>query len=319
MFRNILIPLDGSRLAEGAVSCTLAFARAFGSKVTLLRVLEKPQHIDSPYPIDPLDWNMSKREVRAYLEELGSRFEAEGIAAEFILKEGEPARRIIEVIRQAGIDLMVVSTHGKSGLSGWYAGSVLQKIVMRARISIMLVRAFLHGDGDPSVRFLFNSILVPLDGSKRSEFALTPATSLARAHDAQLILAHVVPRPEMPRWTQQTREDVELADRIVERNLEEMGKHFESLVFRLPVEARTLLETADDVAVRLHELVSRKKADLVVMSAHGYSGQSRWTYGSIAQTFIAYGTTPLLLVQDFPKDAIELTEAEAAAAEKKGH
>ncbi|MFO8112572.1 MAG: universal stress protein, partial [Desulfosalsimonadaceae bacterium] len=138
-------------------------------------------------------------------------------------------------------------------------------------------------------------------------------------HNAELILAHVVNMPEMPRWTQLTNEDAELVNRLVERNREEMGKHFETVLPRLPVEARTLVETSDDAALRLHELVQQQNADLVVLSAHGYSGKARWTFGSIAHSFIAYGTTPLLLVQDFPRDRIEPTEAEAAAAEKKGH
>ncbi len=318
MFRHILIPLDGSRLAECAVSCTMAFARIFGAKVSLLRVLEETQHSEGLHPIDPLDWNLLKREAGTYLEELRSRFEAEGIDAKAVIKEGRPAQRILEAIHDKDVDLMVLSSHGRSGLSGWYAGSVLQKIVVRAHISVMIVRAYRHGD-DSSTPFALSRILVPLDGSKRSEFALTPAASLARSHNAELILSHVVPRPEMPRWTQQTREDLELANRIVERNLEEMEKHFETILSSLPVDARTILETADDATARLHELVSQEKADLVVMSAHGYSGKSKWTYGSIAQSFIAYGATPLLLVQDFPRDRIEPTEAETAAAEKTGH
>jgi nucleotide-binding universal stress UspA family protein len=319
MFRHILIPLDGSGLAECAVSCAVAFGRTFGARVTLLRVLEKTQNAECLQSIDPLDWSMYKREATTYLTELGARFEAEGIESDLMVKEGHPAQRIIEAIQEKGIDLMVVSSHGRSGLSGWSAGSVFQKIILRARISIMIVRSHHYGEKDPSAPFGFSRIMVPLDGSKRSEFALPPAANLAHAHNAELILAHVVNMPEMPRWTQLTQEDTELVNRLVERNREEMGKHFETVLPRLPVEARTLVETSDDAALRLHELVQEQKADLVVLSAHGYSGKSRWSFGSIAHTFIAYGVTPLLLVQDFPRDKIEPTEAEAAAAEKKGH
>ncbi len=318
MFRHILIPLDGSGLAECAVSCAVAFARAFGAHVTLLRVLEKAQNVDFLQPVDPLDWSMYKKEANTYLTALKARFEAEDIGTDCLVKEGHPAQRIIETIQEKGIDLMVLSSHGRSGLSGWSAGSVFQKIVFRARISIMIVRAYHYGK-DPSVPFRFSRILVPLDGSKRSEFALPPATALAQSHNAGLILAHVVIKPEMPRWTQLTQEDAELVNRLVERNRKEMKKHFETVLSRLPVEARTLVEMSDDPAVRLHELVREQQADLVVLSAHGYSGKPRWTFGSIAHTFIAYGTTPLLLVQDFPRDKIEPTEAETAAAERKGH
>jgi nucleotide-binding universal stress UspA family protein len=291
MFRHILIPLDGSGLAECAVSCAVAFARAFGARVTLLRVLEKAQTTEWLQPIDPLEWSMYKREANTYLAELGARFEAEGIKADFLLKEGDPAQRIIEAIQEKDIDLLVLSSHGKSGLSGWPTGSVFQKIILRARISIMIVRAYHYEEKDPSAPFRFSRILVPLDGSKRSEFALPPATTLAHSYNAELILAHVVKMPEMPRWEQLTQEYIELVNRLVQRNREEIEKHFETVLSRLPVEALTLVETSDNAALRIHKLVQEQKADLVVLSAHGYSGKSRWTFGSIAHTFINYGTT----------------------------
>ncbi len=231
MFRNILIPLDGSTLAECAVPCAVAFARAFGARVTLLRVLEKAQNAECLQPIDPLEWSMYKREANTYLAELVSRFEVKGIGADFMVKEGHPAQRIIEAIQEKSIDLMVLSSHGRSGLSGWSAGSVFQKIISRARISIMIVRAYHYGEEESSAPFHFSRILVPLDGSKRSEFALPPAATLAQSHNAGLILAHVVNMPEMPRWTQLTQEDAELVNRLVERNREEMGKHLGVALF----------------------------------------------------------------------------------------
>lgn len=69
----------------------------------------------------------------------------------------------------------------------------------------------------------------------------------------------------------------------------------------------------------LHELVEREKADLVVLSGHGYSSRMKWPYGGVTNSFIQYGTTPLLIVQDLPPEEIELTEAEAAIREIKGH
>jgi nucleotide-binding universal stress UspA family protein len=69
----------------------------------------------------------------------------------------------------------------------------------------------------------------------------------------------------------------------------------------------------------LHEVVDREDADLVVMAAHGYSGRARWPYGSIALNFIAYGSKPLLMIQDVPPEEVALTEAERAARERAGH
>ncbi len=318
MFRHILMPLDGSRLAEVAVSCTLVFAKAFGARVTLLRVMENTVTDDCLSPIDPLEWDMCKKAARSYMEGLVSRFEKEGITAEYVLMEGKPAQRILEFINETDNDLIIVSSHGRSGLSGWNAGSVLQKVIARARISFMIIRAYREGI-DPDLSIEFKKIFIPLDGSRRSEYVLPPATTLASFLDARLILAHVVPRPEMPRFAPPNPEDLELADRIVEHNHEEMRKHFEVLKSRLPVEVQTRLITAEDTAPRLHELINEENADLVIMSAHGYSGRTHWGYGGITATFIEYGTTPLLIMQDVPPDQIEPSAAEKAAAQKKGH
>ena len=83
--------------------------------------------------------------------------------------------------------------------------------------------------------------------------------------------------------------------------------------------ARVHLQVSDDVASTLHDLARDEKAELVVLSAHGYAGKSRWTYGSMTTSFLGYSTTPLLVVQDVPAERVPPSEAEAAAAEIKGH
>jgi nucleotide-binding universal stress UspA family protein len=84
-----------------------------------------------------------------------------------------------------------------------------------------------------------------------------------------------------------------------------------------PFEPRLLVR--DNVSLALHNLVDEAGVDLVLLSAHGYSGARRWPYGSITTSFIEYGSTPLLIVQDLEPEEVELTEAEKAAAEKQGH
>jgi nucleotide-binding universal stress UspA family protein len=83
------------------------------------------------------------------------------------------------------------------------------------------------------------------------------------------------------------------------------------------VEIRLLV--TDNIAASLHGVVEDEEVDLVALSAHGYSGRAKWPYGSVALNFIAYGTTPLLIVQDLSRDELEDTEAELAARERKGH
>ena len=82
---------------------------------------------------------------------------------------------------------------------------------------------------------------------------------------------------------------------------------------------RTCLVVHTSAAAALHDLVDEEHAGLVVMSAHGHSGGTRWPFGSVAASFIAYGYTPLLIVQDLSPDEVRRSRAEQAAMESKGH
>jgi nucleotide-binding universal stress UspA family protein len=90
-------------------------------------------------------------------------------------------------------------------------------------------------------------------------------------------------------------------------------------VLRLPPGVETRLLSTDNVTVALHELVDREQIDLVVLSAHGYSGATRFPYGSHVVSFIAYGSTPLLIVQDLTPADVEPTAAEEVAGEHQAH
>ena len=85
------------------------------------------------------------------------------------------------------------------------------------------------------------------------------------------------------------------------------------------IDLKTFQIASDNVISTLHSVVEQEGADLVMLAAHGRSSESRWPYGSVATSFIAYGTTPLLIVQDLSQDELESTQAEMAAREHKGH
>lgn len=317
MFKHILVPVDGSPLAESGLPYAVNIAKAFGSRVTLLEVLEEPHLAGSTQTVDPLDWHMCRIEVESYMGRLSSRLQEAGLQVESVLLEGHPAQRIIEFARGQDVDLIVLSSHGRSGLNGWNAGGVVQKIIMRARISLMIVRSYQpawepRGSGRLKV-------LVPLDGSSRAEYALSTAVSLASFHEAKLLLAHIVSKPDLPRRTPPTAEDLDLVNRLTERNRIEAEKYFEQLQSHMTIPAEVRLLIDEDVPARLHELAKEEKADIVVLSAHGYTGKAAWPYGAITTTFIDYGTTPLLILQDVAPGELDLHEAELATAESKGH
>ncbi len=318
MFDHILVPLDGSPLAECVLPHTVALAQALDARVTLLRVLERANTVGRTRFIDPLGWHIRKAEAGVYLDGVAARLQEVGLRTEKRLLEGRAAERVIEFAHGQNVSLILLSSHGRSGLSGWNISGVVQKIILRAYMPTMIVRAYQPVTSDLTA-LRYRRLLVPLDGSQRAECVLPLATALARFRESRLLLTHVVCGPAMPRRALHTQEEIGLADRITERNRLEATRYLERLQSRLSGGVQICLLVSDCATAALHELVSQENIDLVVLGAHGYSGGTQWPYGSVALNFIAYGTTPLLIVQDLSQDEAERTQAEMAAREHKGH
>ncbi len=315
MFAHILVPLDGSSLAECVLPHAVLMNRATAAKITLLRVVEQTEMGGRTRSIDLMEWQFSKAEAGAYLKEVTGRFGAVGISPDQVLLEGQPALRVIDYAHANQVDLIVLSSHGRSGLSGWNVSSEVQRILWRARLSILLVPAYQPASSDLT-GLRYRRILVPLDGSQRAECVLPLVMALAKEQGSQVLLAHVVQRPELPRRAPASREDQALADQLTERNRLEAAKYIEELRSRLPFSVSTHLLVSEHVAAALNLLAAQEKVDLLVISAHGYSGGTQWPYGSLAMSFIAYGSSPLLIVQDLGPEEIGPTVAELAVGER---
>jgi nucleotide-binding universal stress UspA family protein len=289
--------LDGSTLAECALPHTIAIANAFGSEITFLRVADELQSTASSRPVDPLRWQIDKRQAGTYLDSIVSRYAQTGLTMHTALLEGDAAERIVEYDQANNIDLVVLSSHGQSGLSGWNISSVAQKILLRPTSSTMIIRGY--QTPLPGIEQLrYNRILVPLDGSIRAECVLPVSATLAQYYNAHILAIHVVSKPEMPRRTYLNDEDVLLQNRVVERNVEEGTSYLQQLHGLIPVDIETRLTQSDSVTSTLHDVADREAIDLVILSAHGFTGQTHWPYGSIVTNFIAYGIAPILIVQD---------------------
>lgn len=315
MFGKIVAPLDGSALAAGVIPYVVAMTKITDAQITLLQVMVRES--TTPTAVSPVEWQLQKSEAQAYLDEMASRLaQLTATTPETVLLEGRAADRIIEYTQQNHCDLIVLSSHGQSGLHGWNVSSIAQKVIHRVGKSILLVRAYqlattvqvIEGEG---VRY--RRLVVPLDGSPRAEHVLPVAAALAEAHGAELILVHVVTRPTMLQRMPLTSEENALADHFFERNQTQAHKYFEQLRLRLHPEPQTHVITGDNVAAALHKFISQQEADLVIMSAHGHSGQHQWPYGSLVTGFVDYGATSLLIIQDMAPDVMEPTAAEVAA------
>ena len=312
MFDKILVPLDRSALAECVLPHAIALARALDSRLVLLHVLTVSDKQDHLRAVDPLEWHLRRAEAESYLQAVCARLQETGVQSEAHVNGGYAAETIVDFAQDQDMGLVLMASHGQSGLSGWNVSSVVQKVIMRTRASIMVVRAYKPAQTDAS-NLQYQRILAPLDNSARAECVLPLAAVLARIPETQILLAHVVQRPAMPRRTPPSQEEIELADRLVERNRIEAENYLEVVRVQLPpaaVETRVLV--GNRAASTLHDLVDQERIDLVLLSAHGYSGETRWPHGGLVASFVAYGSCPLLIFQDAPGEQSTLTQAEAA-------
>jgi nucleotide-binding universal stress UspA family protein len=190
-------------------------------------------------------------------------------------------------------------------------------VVLRAHKSFLLIPAYKATSANlPDLRY--RRVLVPLDGSERAELVIPVVAALAARHQCELVLAHVVLRPELPRRATASTDDHALAEAVAERNSAEAARYLAEVHQRLTLPATTRLLVSDHVANALEELAAQEQVDLVALTAHGHSGGMARPFGSLAIHFIAYGNTPLLVVQDLPRHEIGPTAAEAAIREH-GH
>lgn len=314
MLRRILVSLDRSTLAECVLPHAVALATALGASVTLLHVMILEPSGDRVAAADPLAWRIRRAEAETYLQSIQAQLEAAGVAVESEVVDGQAAEQIISFAHDHDVSLILMSSHGQSGLSGWNVSSVVQKVLLRARTSIMVVRAYAPTRLELT-GLRYQRLLAPLDGSQRAETVLPLVADLARAHKSHVLLVHVVERLDMPRRTPLATEDAELIDKLVERNqrasllyLEEVCKRLDDL----DVESRVIVATQSGAAVALHQLAEAENADLLVLSAHCYSEETAWPYGAVVISSLAYGASPLLILQDMPPDQILPTAAELA-------
>jgi len=143
MYKKILVPLDGSELAERALLEAEQLARMFGSEIILFEVVPFMPIYGSPELVTPLIVDEKQREsVEAYLAKLAGELKQKGFSVSTMVKTGQQvALEIIEFAKERGVDLIAMCTHGRSGITRWVLGSVTLKVLTRAENPILLIRA----------------------------------------------------------------------------------------------------------------------------------------------------------------------------------
>jgi nucleotide-binding universal stress UspA family protein len=322
VINHILAPLDGSPLAECVLPHIAAIAPVTNARVTLLHVLQHPQQGNGSPAVDPVEWHLQKQKSEKYLEEVVERLNKSGLlGVESVILEGNPANSVIDFAQNNNVDLIALSTHGNSGLSGWNVSSVVQKILLRSYKSTLLVRAYLPSSTSMT-KIRYKRLFVGMDCSPRSEFVLPFAISLAQFHKSQIILECVIEKPQAINRFPLSDEDTELINKFVDRNYQAASHYFQQLVTqfsRKDLNLKTHVSIGDNAIAVLHDVADESNAELMMLVAHGYSGDRRWPYGSVTTSFIAYGNTSLLIMQDLPVTEVQQTRAEMAVREGQGH
>lgn len=318
MFKRILVPLDSSILAECVLPHLIAIARIGDPEIRLMRVSEPFGVTARLKMVDPVDWQIRKAEAASYLASITERLQNAGLHVSMQLHDGKPAEQIIEVAHSWDADLVMMSSHGQSGISPWNISSVVQQVMMRIHQSLMIIRAYRPVNAELTTLH-YRKIFLPLDGSQRAEMPLKLAEALARSHESEILIAHIVRQPELPRRTTASQEDLLLVNQLTERNREEALDYLENIKSRIDRTIQTKLEVSPNISRTLHQIADENNVDLTIISAHGYSGDTRWPYGSVGLSFIVFGSTPLLILQDLPTNRIELTQAELVTKEIGGH
>ena len=289
MYERILVPLDGSELAEAA----LAYAELIPSREVRLLQVEPDTH--GPMLASAPEWEAwrTAREAEAwtYLERAGEPLRRQGRLVEVAFVFGDPADQIIAMAADA--DLIVTTTHGRGTGGRVVWGSVADRVARHAPTATLVVRGGERGAAGPPVA----RVVVPLDGSALAESALPTATELAADLGVPIHLMRAVDVGPIRATAEAARLVATASDRSAEALRRQAEEYLTGQVQRL--RNRDLSATSEvrtgTPALALLDAVG--PTDLVVMTTHGRGGLRRWLLGSVADKLVRAAPAPVLLVR----------------------
>lgn len=302
MYKRMLVLLDGSKMAEVVFSYARELSGRLCLDLDLLHVCTAEEAQQLPM-------------CRAYIEHMAETLQAQSeelrnkaclepgkksIKARGTVVVGYPAEEILKYIDENNIDLMMLATHGRSGIRRWGLGSVADKIIHEANIPVWLVPAALH-EGILYDKIPQRAILVPLDGSKLAEEVLPHVITLAKQRGAELKIMLVnVSKPEVVRLSKEEKEligkDVAALKTTGELYLKKIVKQLEDAGLDAEYE-----QLVGDPAEEIVRYAAAYEPRLIVMSTHGRSGFSRFVFGSVAENVLRrLQKTPVFLIRSSP-------------------
>jgi nucleotide-binding universal stress UspA family protein len=317
MYKTIMVPTDGSGFDREAIRVALRIARQSAARVRLVRVLPTGSFLGVASEGTPLPLDVSQSERDHALSELYS-LAAECRASSNVdisvhLHAGPVSDVLQGYARRHDVDLIVMSTHGRSGISRLALGSVTDSLIRHTTIPVLVVKSptsYLN----PRIVEQFKRIIVPLDGSLLAEQILPPVLALAKLEEAEITLLtvllpqsysqKVIPDPVLPWWDK----DVAAAQSYLFRVAGELrGKG---------VSVTTDIVIAEQVPNAIGDFASRERADLIAIATHGRGGLVRMMRGSVADATIHSAKMSMLVFKPAIVGAREVAPSmdEATAA-----
>jgi nucleotide-binding universal stress UspA family protein len=287
MYTRVLVPLDGSRLAEQILPYARLMAAAFGVRLELLWVTD-------PEARPPF---LPSQEGEEYLQQLAVRSFPSSLQVAFAEKTGDPPAVIIDTAMGDPGCLIAMATHGMSGVRRWLLGSVASKVVQKAQNPLLLIRPVEDAAARGSAEF--KTIFVPLDGSGLAEKVLPHVAALAKKLRAEVHLLRVYSLPANA---------YVVADGVITQGAQQYREELQkSAAMYLEGKCQTLraggLENVvtttimGDPALEIIDIARKSRNNLIAMSTHGRSGVGRWLLGSVAEKVVQYSGDPVLLVR----------------------
>jgi nucleotide-binding universal stress UspA family protein len=307
MYSKILVPLDGSDIAE----CVLPYVESVATwkKQTEITFLYVTQPLDVPLTdkkFKTLIESEAKSGARSYLDKLMDRIKIKD-NVKHIVRVGKSAETIIDYAEEHKMKLIIMATHGRSGISRWTRGSVADKVLHNANIPVWLIKA-----DTASKTFLKRGqkikILVTLDGSKLAEESLASVIELSKQYgidNVELTLFRVselfsppyIYPPEMPISIEEYLEyEKKRTTEICHSYLENISKE----LTQEGLNVKTAVEEGIPADIIIN-FAKEQSIDLIVMSTHGRTGFSHWAFGSIAEKVLKGAPCTIFLVRSSKK------------------
>lgn len=298
MYRIIMVPTDGTGFDREAIRVALRIAERTGAKVKLVRVLSTgsffgvaaaAEGTSVAAEVARSERDRALSEIYALATECRAASTAD-ISAD--LHSGPVADVLEGYARRQEADLIVISTHGRSGIARMSLGSVTDSLIRHTSIPVLVVKpptSYLN----PQVSAPFRHVIIPLDGSALAERILPRIMTLANLEDAEITLLHVltaqpfvpteVADPNVAWWDK----DISLAQDYLFRTAKKLRKT------GAPV--RTDIVVSQNVAEAISDFAAREKADLIAIATHGRGGLARMLRGSVADAVMHSANRSMLV------------------------